>query len=60
MSAPELCPAHRHDRPEDAEERVLCVREPHLGGEWGFICSSCWEAMLDGAARRQEWEVEEQ
>jgi hypothetical protein len=57
MSAPEVCPAHRHDR-ED-EERVLCFWEPHVAGAWGFICSSCWQAMLDGAARRQEWELEE-
>jgi hypothetical protein len=28
-------------------------------GAWTLICSSCWEAMLDGKARREEWEVVE-
>jgi hypothetical protein len=59
MSAPELCPAHRYDRPEDPEERVICLREEHLVGAWGFICRECLEAMLDGKARREEWEVVE-
>ena len=55
MNAGDLCPAHRHDRPE---ERVVCVRVPdHPPGAWGFICWGCWKAMLDGKARREEWEV---
>ena len=54
----ELCPARRHDRPEDPEERVICMLEEHIPGAWGFICRECWEAMLDGASRRQEWEVD--
>jgi hypothetical protein len=60
MSAPELCPAHRHDRPEDPEERVICVSAEHVPGAWTFICRECWEALLDGAARRQEWELVEE
>jgi hypothetical protein len=52
----ELCPAHRDDR---EEERVICMLEEHIPGAWGFICSSCWEAMLNAKARREEWEVEE-
>ena len=58
MSVPELCPAHRHDRPEDPEERVICLREEHRPRAWTFICRECWEAMLDGKARREEWEVD--
>lgn len=58
MSAPELCPAHRYDRPEDPEERVVCVREPHVPNAWGFICHRCWETMANKAAIREEWEVE--
>jgi len=57
MSAPELCPARRHD---GEEERVLCFREPHVPGAWGFICSSCREAMLNAKARREEWELAEE
>lgn len=53
----ELCPAHRHDR---EEERVLCFREPHVPSAWGFICSGCWEAMLNAKARREEWELVEE
>ena len=60
MSAPELCPAQRHDRPEDPEERVICMLEEHIPGAWTFICSSCWEALEDGRARRKEWELEEE
>jgi hypothetical protein len=60
MSAPERCPARHYDRPEDPEERYVCLLEPHIPNAWGFICSSCWEAMLDGAACRQEWELEEE
>jgi hypothetical protein len=60
MSAPELCPARRHDRPEDPEERVVCLLEPHIPNSWGFICSGCWEAMLDAQARREEWELAEE
>ena len=26
-------------------------------GEAAFICRSCWDAMLDGKARREEWHV---
>jgi hypothetical protein len=61
MSAPELCPARRYDRSgsEDPEERVVCMLEEHIPRAWGFICRDCWSAMLDGAARRQEWELEE-
>ena len=54
----ELCPARRHDRPEDPEERVICMLEEHIPGAWGFICSGCWEAMLNAKARREEWEVD--
>jgi hypothetical protein len=57
MSAPEVCPAHRYDR---EEERVICVREPHVPGAWGFICRECWEAMLNAKARREEWELVEE
>jgi hypothetical protein len=57
MSAPELCPAHRHDREEDPEKRVICLTEEHVMGAWTLICYSCWEAMLDGKARREEWQV---
>jgi hypothetical protein len=60
MSAPEVCPAHRYDRPEDPEERVICMLEEHIPRSWGFICRGCWEAMLDGAARRAEWELVEE
>ncbi len=56
MSAPELCPAARHDR---EEERVVCMRAEHVPGALSFICVACWEAMLDGKARREEWEVRE-
>jgi hypothetical protein len=49
------CPAHRYDEPE---ERVVCIREPSVRGAWGFICRSCWDAMLDAEARRQEWEID--
>jgi hypothetical protein len=59
MSAPEVCPAHRYDRPGDPEERVICLLDEHIPGAWGFICSGCWEAMLNAKARREEWEVEE-
>ena len=55
---PELCPAHRHDRPEDPEERYVCMLDEHVAGAWGFICRECWEAMLDGKARREEWEAD--
>jgi hypothetical protein len=58
MSAPEVCPAHRYDRPEDPEERYVCMLGEHVPGAWGFICRECWEAMLDGESRRQEWEVD--
>jgi hypothetical protein len=58
MSAPELCPAGRYDRPEDREERVICLREEHIERAWTLICHRCWEAMLDGKARREEWEVD--
>jgi hypothetical protein len=58
MNAPELCPAHRHDREEDPEERVICLREEHIPRAWTLICRDCWRAMLDGASRRQEWEVD--
>jgi hypothetical protein len=51
MSAPELCPAHRYGRPEDPEERVICMLEEHIPGAWGFICSGCWQAMLNAKAR---------
>ena len=57
MSAPELCPAHRHDRPE---ERVICLREEHIPGAWTFICRDCWGALEDARARRKEWEVVEE
>jgi hypothetical protein len=57
MSAPELCPAHRYDC---EDERVLCLWEPHMPGAWGFICSGCWEAMLNAKARREEWELVEE
>jgi len=56
MNAPEQCPAHRHDRPE---ERVLCFQKRHVPGAWGFICSGCWEAMANAKACRKEWEVED-
>jgi hypothetical protein len=56
MNAPELCPALLYDR---AEERVICFRAESVPGAWGFVCLSCWEAMLDGKARREEWEVED-
>ncbi len=56
MSAPEQCPAHRHDREED---RVVCMLEEHVPGAWGFICGRCWEMMANAQARREEWEVEE-
>jgi hypothetical protein len=55
ISPPTVCPAHRHDR---EEERVLCMWEEHIPGAWGFICSGCWEAMLNAKARREEWEEE--
>jgi len=58
MSAPELCPAQRHDRPEDPEERVICLREEHVMGAWTLICGRCWETMANAQARRQEWEVD--
>jgi hypothetical protein len=58
MSAPELCPAHRYDSEEDPEERVICMLEEHIPRAWGFICRECWEGMLDGKARREEWEVD--
>ena len=51
-----LCPAHRHDR---EEERVICFREESVPGAMAFICRSCWEALLNGKARREEWEVED-
>jgi hypothetical protein len=54
----ELCPAHRHDRPEDPEERVVCLLEPHIPNAWGFICRECWEALEDARARRKEWELD--
>jgi hypothetical protein len=57
MSVPELCPAHRYDR---EEERVICLREEHIPRAWTLICRDCWSAMLDGAARRQEWELEKE
>ena len=59
MSAPELCPAHRYDDPEDPEERVICLLEPHVPNSWGFICHRCWETMANAKARREECEVEE-
>ncbi len=59
MSAPELCPALLHDRPE---ARVVCIHAPHVPGAFAFICWRCLEAMLKGAADRealrQEWELE--
>ena len=62
MTDAKLCPAHRHDRPE---ERVVCVWDPALAslrGAFCFICWSCLEVMLrraaDREAVRQEWEVE--
>ena len=58
MSAAELCPAHRYDDPNDREERVICLTEEHVPGSWGFICRDCWEAMLNGKARREEWELD--
>ncbi len=54
MIAGELCPSVLHDR---EEERVVCLREESIPGAWVFICCSCWEAMLDGKACREEWEV---
>jgi hypothetical protein len=56
MSAPELCPARRHDR---EEERVICMWEEHIPGAWGFICPSCWKVLEDARACRKEWELEE-
>jgi hypothetical protein len=56
MSTAEVCPANRHDRPE---ERVICLLERSVPGAWTFICPDCWEAMLNAKARREEWEVEE-
>jgi hypothetical protein len=58
MSAPELCPADRHDRPGDPEERVICLLGEHIPGSWGFVCHACLEAMVDSKARREEWEVD--
>jgi hypothetical protein len=58
MSVPERCPAHRYDRPEDPEERVICMLEEHIPGAWGFICSRGWEALEDARARRKEWELD--
>jgi hypothetical protein len=59
VNAPAHCPALRHDSPE---ERVICFLAPHIPGAWGFVCRSCWAAMLKGEADReavrQEWEVE--
>jgi hypothetical protein len=55
VSADGLCPAHRHDC---EEERVICIREESVPGAWAFVCVRCWEAMLAGKARREEWEVD--
>jgi hypothetical protein len=62
VTAPELCPAILHDRPEDGE-RVICLPDRvHILGAWSFVCWRCLEAMLKGRADResvrQEWEVE--
>ena len=60
MSAGGLCPALRHDRPE---EQVVCVHAAQAPppGAFSFICWRCLEAMLKGAADReavrQEWEA---
>ena len=58
ISPPTVCPAHRYDREEDPEERVVCLREEHVIGAWTLICRRCWETMANGLARRQEWEVD--
>ena len=58
MSAPEVCPAHRHNR-LDPEERDICILGEHVPGAWGFICSGCWEAMLNAKACREEWQAED-
>jgi hypothetical protein len=61
MTARDLCPALRHDRPE---ERVVCIHAPQAPppGAFGFVCRCCFEAMLKGAADRdavrQEWKLE--
>ena len=57
ISPPTVCPAHRHGR---EEERVICMREEHVAGAWGFVCSSCWEALVNARARRKEWELVEE
>lgn len=55
--AGELCPAPRLDR--EHTEQIVCHREPSIPKEaFSFICFSCWKEMLDGKAKRQEWEVE--
>jgi len=56
ISPPTVCPAHHHDRPE---ERVICILGEHVPGAWGFVCSSCWEAMLNAKACREEWQAED-
>jgi hypothetical protein len=58
MSAPELCPAHRYDREDDPDGRVVCLLEPHIPNSWGFICGRCWAMMANAQARREEWEVD--
>jgi hypothetical protein len=55
MSAPELCPAILHN---SEEERVICMLQEPIPNSWGFICSGCWEAMLDRKAAREEWELD--
>jgi hypothetical protein len=53
-AAAELCPALRLDA--EHEEKIVCLREPHVRGAFTFICVSCWRDMLDGKARREEGE----
>ena len=54
MNGAEICAAVLHDSEED---RVICVREESLPGAWTFICSSCWEVMLNKKAKREEWKA---
>jgi len=58
----DVCPAARHDKPE---ERVVCVLDPAPApaGAFTLLCWRCLETMLkradDREAVRQEWEVED-